>query len=63
MISWAIEEGKTTRTDNPVSGMGKNLPRKHQRERVLSLEEARMTWVAAEALGYPFGPVYRLPSG
>ena len=60
MIGWAIEEGKTPRTDNPVSGMGKNLPRKHQRERVLSLEEARIAWVAADALGYPFGPVYRL---
>jgi integrase len=60
MMTWAIEEERVERGDNPVSGMDKNLPRKHSRERVLSLEEARLAWVAAETLGYPFGPAYRL---
>jgi len=55
-----VEEGKTPRTDNPVSGMGKNLPRKHQRERVLSLEKRGSPGWPQNALGYPFGPVYRL---
>jgi len=60
MIGWAIDEGKISRTDNPVSGLGRNLPRKRERERVLSLDEARVVWQAARALGYPFGPAYQL---
>ena len=60
MISWGIDEDQLTRKDNPVSGMEKNLPKKKRGDRVLSLEEARVAWRAAGALGYPFGPAYRL---
>lgn len=60
MINWGTQEGLLKRRDNPVSGMEKNLPKKRQRERVLSVEEARIVWCAAEALGYPFGPAYQL---
>jgi integrase len=60
MINWGTEEGLLKRKDNPVSGMEKNLPKKRPRERVLSLEEARTVWSAAETLGYPFGPAYQL---
>jgi len=60
MINWGIEEGLLKRKDNPVSGMEKNLPKKKQKERVLSLEEARVAWRAAQTLGYPFGPAYQL---
>ena len=60
MISWGIDEDQLTRKDNPVSGMEKNLPKKKRGDRVLSLEEARVAWRAAGALGYPFGPTYRL---
>ena len=48
------------RTDNPAIGMEDNLPKKRRKERVLSMEEARLAWCAAESLGYPFGPVYQL---
>jgi integrase len=60
MINWGTEEGLLKRKDNPVSGMEKNLPKKKQRERVLSVEEARIVWCAADTLGYPFGPAYQL---
>jgi len=40
--------------------MEDNLPEKRQRDRVLSVEEARVVWNAAEALGYPFAHLYRL---
>jgi integrase len=60
MISWGIDEDQLRRKDNPVSGMEKNLPKKKRGDRVLSLEEARVAWRAAGALGYPFGPAYRL---
>lgn len=40
--------------------MEDNLPKKRSKERVLSLEEARIVWHAAGTLGYPFGPLYRL---
>lgn len=60
MISWGIREGLITRKDNPVEGMEANLPKKRRRDRVLSLEETRVAWVAAGTLGYPFGPVFQL---
>lgn len=60
MINWGMRERLLKRTDNPVSGMEDNLPKKKQKERVLSLEEARLAWRAAETLGYPFGPTYQL---
>lgn len=55
MYAWAIEEGKLKRQDNPASKIDKNLPKKRQREVVLSLKEARLVWQAAESIGYPFG--------
>lgn len=60
MINWGIREELLKRKDNPVTGMEDNLPKKRRKERVLSLEEARIAWRAAATLGYPFGPVYRL---
>lgn len=39
--------------------MEDNLPKKRSKERVLSMDEARILWHAG-TLGYPFGPLYRL---
>jgi integrase len=60
MIAWGITEELLRRRDNPASGMESNLPKKRKKERVLSLEEARLVWRAADNLGYPFGPAYQL---
>jgi integrase len=60
MINWGMREELLKRTDNPVAGMEDNLPKKRRKERVLSLEEARIAWHAAGTLGYPFGPAYQL---
>lgn len=50
MINWGIRERLLKRTDNPVAGMEDNLPKKRAKERVLSLEEARIVWHAAGTL-------------
>jgi integrase len=55
MYSWALEEDKLKRKDNPASKIEKNLPKKKQDDVVLSLNEARTVWDAAESTGYPFG--------
>jgi integrase len=60
MINWGIRERLLKRTDNPLTGMEDNLPKKRRKARVLSLEEARIVWRAAQSLGYPFGPTYQL---
>lgn len=60
MINWGIREELLRRQDNPVMGMEDNLPKKRRKERVLSIDEARLAWRAAATLGYPFGPVYQL---
>jgi len=58
--SWAMEEGKLKRKDNPASRIEKNLPKKKQGDVVLSLNEARVVWDAAHGTGYPFGTHVRL---
>lgn len=55
MFSWAMDEGRLKRKDNPVSKITKNLPSKTQGDVVLSTAEARIVWEAAQATGYPFG--------
>jgi integrase len=55
MYSWAMDESKLKRRDNPASKIDKNLPKKKARDVVLSLNEARIVWQAAQATGYPFG--------
>jgi integrase len=55
MYSWALDEDKLKRKDNPASRIEKNLPKKKQGDVVLSLAEARTVWDAAEITGYPFG--------
>lgn len=60
MLAWGMTEGLLKRTDNPVSGMEANLPKKKQKDRVLTVDEAHIAWRAADTLGYPFGPVFQL---
>jgi integrase len=60
LLSWGMDEGLVRERLNPAAKFERNLPRKVRRERVLSTEEARVVWEAAETLGYPFGPLYKL---
>jgi integrase len=55
MYSWAINEAKLRRSDNPASNIVRNLPKRKARDVVLSFNEARIVWQAAESTGYPFG--------
>jgi integrase len=55
MYSWAIDEEKLKRQDNPCRKIAKNLPKAKRGEVVLSLREARVVWQAAKDCGYPFG--------
>jgi integrase len=55
LVSWAIGENLIKRADNPASDMEKNLPKKRKKDRVLSLDEARIVWRAAGSAGYAFG--------
>jgi hypothetical protein len=55
LYSWALNEGKLKRSDNPASRIDKKLQRKKARDVVLTLNEARIVWQAAQEIGYPFG--------
>lgn len=55
MVTWAIREDLVKRTDNPAADMERNLPKKRARDRVLTLEEARIVWRAGQLAGYAFG--------
>ncbi len=59
MVGWAIEERLIIREDNPASRMERNLPKKRKGDRVLSLEEARAVWRAADS-GFAFDNHVRL---
>jgi integrase len=52
MYSWAVEKGRVD--FNPVAGIRPTV-KSTPRERVLSLEEARAVWKAAQAEPYPSG--------
>ena len=59
MVGWAIEERLINREDNPASRMERNLPKKRKGDRVLSLEEVRAVWRAADS-GFAFDNHVRL---
>lgn len=57
VYSWAVQTGKVT--TSPMTGV--KAPAKiNERDRVLSMEEARAVWRAASALPYPWGPSVQL---
>jgi integrase len=62
MFNWAINRGsyglESSPCDRvkPAAIIGPKVPR----QRVLSDQELASVWRASEALGYPFGPLYRL---
>jgi hypothetical protein len=61
MVGWAIDERLINREDNPACRFERNLPRKNKGDRVLSLDEARIVWHAANS-GFPFDSHARLLS-
>jgi integrase len=54
---WAQKRGIVP--NNPFAGLPVEVARV-ERERVLTDRELRAVWAGAEALGYPFGPFYRI---
>ncbi len=59
MGRWAVERGIVT--TNPFAGIkAPSSERGRARERVLSDDELRLVWKAAEAIGWPFGPIVKL---
>lgn len=57
MFSWAVEREDLDRS--PLEGM-RPPPKPASRDRVLSDAELALAWRAADALGYPFGPLVHL---
>jgi integrase len=57
MCRWAVSRGVIERS--PCDGVAAPSAEK-PRDRVLSLEELRLVWRAAEKLGYPYGPITQL---
>jgi integrase len=57
MFQFAVDAG--LRADNPFGDV-RNRDRQRPRSRVLSMEELAAVWEAAGAMGYPWGPYYRL---
>jgi len=57
MCRWAVSRGIIERS--PCEGIEAPSTEK-PRDRVLSLDELRLVWCAADLLGFPFGPVVKL---
>jgi integrase len=62
LFNWAVANPKFGIDLSPVDGLrpAKLIGRKEVRTRVLRDEELRAAWEAAGAMGYPYGPVFRL---
>ena len=58
VFNWAVD--RDIIQASPLSGMQRPEIAYVPRERVLSMEELRTVWDAADELGYPFGPMVRL---
>lgn len=57
-FNWAADRGIVP--FSPMAGMKRSDLKYKPRERVLSIEELRLIWVAASELGYPLGPMIQL---
>ena len=57
MFRWAIERDYLDK--NPFNDLSSPAPAK-KRARVLSDEELKAVWLAAEESWFPFGPIVRL---
>lgn len=60
MFRWAVGRGDLDRS--PLEGF-EVPPAPISRDRVLKDAELRLAWLAADNLGYPFGPLYRVLIG
>ena len=58
LFNWAADRGHIPAS--PMSGMRRPELGYVARERVLSMDELRRVWVAAKAVGYPFGDAVRM---
>jgi integrase len=57
MFVWGCAQGRLEA--NPLSSIDDPTQIK-SRDRVLTMEELRAVWRAADGIGYPFGPMYRI---
>jgi integrase len=57
-FNWAVDRGLLTAS--PVAGMRRPELGYAPRERVLTMDELKAIWAAADKMGYPFGPMVRL---
>ena len=58
LFNWAVDRGLLTAS--PVAGMRRPELGYAPRERVLSMDELKAVWKAADKVGYPFGPMVQL---
>lgn len=58
LLNWAVDRGICE--FNPMAGMKRKDLRYQPRATVLSIEDLRKVWSAAEQVGYPFGPIVQL---
>ena len=57
-FNWAVDRGLLAAS--PVAGMRRPELGYAPRERVLSMDELKAIWAAADKMGYPFGPMVKL---
>lgn len=62
LYSWAIGTGEFGLDTSPVERLSpsKLIGKREARERTLTEEELRAVWAASEAMGYPYGPLFKL---
>ena len=58
MLNWSADRGLIA--VSPIAGLRRNDLRYRRRERVLTMDELKRVWEAADMLGYPFGGYIQL---
>jgi integrase len=62
LYNWAIGTGEYGVAISPVERLqpAKLIGKKEARQRVLGDAEIRLVWAAADEMGYPYGPIFRM---
>jgi integrase len=62
LYNWAIGTGEYGVAISPVEHLqpAKLIGKKEARQRVLGDAEIRLVWAAADEMGYPYGPIFRM---
>lgn len=60
LCGWAVSENIIAADGDPTKDVAKRVPKREDRDRVLTDSELKIFWAGCDRLGWPFGPAFKL---